>query len=88
MPPIGQGCRIQHDERLRGQNGWRIHDHDVDACDIHESCTTVACDTRLHIGVVAFVWQLLSELELCRVSTVGACDEHPHFDDPGAKSTL
>ena len=48
----------------------------------------MASYTRLRIGVLAFVWQLLSELELCRVSPMGACDEHPHFDDPGARSTL
>ena len=71
--------RLQHDERLYGQDGGRVHDHNLDDRDVHGVCTTMAGYSWLRLGDDSSLRQLLLELELRRIPIMGTSDEHLHL---------
>src|SRR5262249_22085752 len=71
--------RLQHDELLYGQDGWRVHDHNLYDRDVHGVCTTMAGYSWLRLGDDSSLRQLLLELELRRIPIMGTSDERLHL---------
>ena len=57
------GDCLYHDQCLRDQDGRRIHDLDVDGCDLHSNSTAVDRFCRLRVGLDSSDRQLLHQLE-------------------------
>jgi len=61
------------------QNGRCIHGHHIDNRDLYRICAALDRHSGLLAGAAAVMRKLLSELELCRFSALGAGDEHLHL---------
>ena len=72
--------RLHHHERVRDQDGGRIHDFNVDRCDLHGDRTALDCACWLPVGLDSSDRQLLHQLGFRRIAGLGLPDQHLHTD--------
>ena len=72
-------ARLQHFERLHGEDGGGLHDHDVHSGNIDQVCAAMVGAARLRPGAGAAGWQRSRSMEFYGFPAVGSSDQRFYF---------
>ena len=73
-------CRLHHRQRVRGENGRRVHVFNVDGCDLYQHRSTLDRLCGIPAGTDCSDWRPIYRLEFRRIAGLGAYDQRIHPD--------